>query len=59
MSEGRLIVLSGPSGCGKGTMIEQILKDGGYMVSVSATTPCAAHRRDGRRELSFPLAGGV
>ena len=38
MSEGRLIVLSGPSGCGKGTMIEQILKDGGYMVSVSATT---------------------
>ena len=32
MSEGRLIVLSGPSGCGKGKMIEQILKDGGYMV---------------------------
>lgn len=38
MSEGKLIVFSGPSGCGKGTMIAEILKAGGYMVSVSATT---------------------
>ncbi len=35
---GMLIVLSGPSGCGKGTMMAQILKDERFTVSVSATT---------------------
>lgn len=40
MSEkkGFLIVLSGPSGCGKGTMVAEILKRGDCAVSVSATT---------------------
>ena len=40
MSEkkGLLIVLSGPSGCGKGTMVAEILKRGDCAVSVSATT---------------------
>lgn len=40
MSEkkGLLIVLSGPSGCGKGTMVAEILKRGDCVVSVSATT---------------------
>lgn len=35
---GMLIVFSGPSGCGKGTMMAQILKDERFTVSVSATT---------------------
>ncbi len=38
MSKGLLIVLSGPSGCGKGTMVQEILKRGDCAVSVSATT---------------------
>ena len=40
MSEkkGLLIVLSGPSGSGKGTMVAEILKRGDCAVSVSATT---------------------
>lgn len=36
--KGMLIVLSGPSGCGKGTMVAEILKRGDCAVSVSATT---------------------
>lgn len=38
MNKGRLIIFSAPSGCGKGTMLEQILKDENFCVSVSATT---------------------
>ena len=38
MSKGLLIVLSGPSGCGKGTIVQEILKGGDCAVSVSATT---------------------
>ena len=38
MSKGRLIIFSAPSGCGKGTMLEQILKDSRFRTSVSATT---------------------
>ena len=38
MNKGRLIVFSAPSGCGKGTMLAEILKDKNYAVSVSATT---------------------
>lgn len=38
MNKGMLIVLSGPSGCGKGTMVKEILKRGDCAVSVSATT---------------------
>ena len=38
MNKGRLIVFSAPSGCGKGTMLEEILKDPRFAVSVSATT---------------------
>lgn len=38
MHKGMLIVLSGPSGCGKGTLVAEILKRGDCAVSVSATT---------------------
>lgn len=38
MSKGRLIVFSAPSGCGKGTMLAEILKDSLFRTSVSATT---------------------
>ncbi|MBR2283141.1 MAG: guanylate kinase [Ruminococcus sp.] len=36
--KGRLIVFSAPSGCGKGTMLKEILAAGNYRLSVSATT---------------------
>ncbi len=38
MKKGILILVSAPSGCGKGTILAEILKDPGYYYSVSATT---------------------
>lgn len=38
MDKGLLIVLSGPSGCGKGTLVKEMLARGDCAVSVSATT---------------------
>ena len=38
MNKGRLIVFSAPSGCGKGTMLAEILKNDKFRCSVSATT---------------------
>ena len=38
MNKGRLIVFSAPSGCGKGTMLTEILKNEKFRCSVSATT---------------------
>lgn len=38
MNRGRLIVFSAPSGCGKGTMIAEIVKNENFYCSVSATT---------------------
>lgn len=38
MNKGRLIVFSAPSGCGKGTMLAEILKDNSFHCSVSTTT---------------------
>ena len=37
-NRGLLIVVSAPSGCGKGTLLAEILKDKDYYYSVSATT---------------------
>lgn len=38
MNKGLLIVVSGPSGCGKGTILAEVLKNGNLYYSVSATT---------------------
>lgn len=38
MNKGLLIVVSAPSGCGKGTILAEVLKDDKYYFSVSATT---------------------
>lgn len=39
MNKGKILIISGPSGVGKGTVVEELLKkDNGTVVSVSATT---------------------
>lgn len=38
MSKGTLFIVSGPSGCGKGTVLAEILKQDNVFYSVSATT---------------------
>lgn len=38
LNKGLLIVVSAPSGCGKGTILAEILKDEKYYFSISATT---------------------
>ncbi|MGN1481198.1 guanylate kinase [Porcipelethomonas sp.] len=38
MNKGLLIVVSAPSGCGKGTVLNEILKDDSFYYSISATT---------------------
>ena len=34
----KLIVISGPSGVGKGTIVNELLKKGDYALSISCTT---------------------
>ena len=38
MDKGLLIVVSGPSGAGKGTVMNKLIAGGDYALSVSATT---------------------
>ena len=38
MNKGMLIVVSGPSGCGKGTILAEVLKNDKFFYSISATT---------------------
>ena len=47
MKKGSLIVLSGPSGSGKGTVVGELVKNSDFCVSVSATTRSP---RDGEKE---------
>ncbi len=47
MIKGRLIVFSAPSGCGKGTMLAEILKNDSFRTAVSATT---RNPRDGETD---------
>ena len=37
-NRGLLVVVSGPAGSGKGTVLTELMRDGGYRYSVSATT---------------------
>jgi len=46
--EGKLIVISGPSGAGKGTIVERLLDDDNIEVSISCTTrQPRPHEKDG------------
>lgn len=39
MSKGKILVISGPSGVGKGTVVKELLKDADeFALSISATT---------------------
>ena len=38
MNTGLKIVLSGPSGSGKGTIVKELIKDEQFLLSISATT---------------------
>lgn len=38
MSKGLLIVISGPSGSGKGTVVKELMRGGDFILSISATT---------------------
>ncbi len=46
--KGKLVVISGPSGSGKGTIVDNLLDDENVELSVSCTTrPPRAHEKDG------------
>ncbi|MEG0584853.1 MAG: guanylate kinase [Christensenellaceae bacterium] len=46
--KGSLIVISGPSGCGKGTIVEKLIEDKNIEISVSCTTRNPRpHEKDG------------
>ena len=50
----KLIILTGPSGVGKGTVVKEILgKEKNFWLSISATTREPREGREGRRKLLF------
>ena len=53
MGKGRLIVISGPSGAGKGTICEELFKDENVVFSVSMTTRAPREGEVDGREYFF------
>lgn len=54
MNKGKIIVISGPSGCGKGTVISRLLKmDASFKLSVSMTTRAPREGEADGREYYF------
>ena len=53
MDEGLLIVISGFSGAGKGTIVRELLKTGRFWLSVSATTRAPREHEENGREYYF------
>ncbi len=53
MKKGTLFVISGPSGCGKGTVLKEVLKNPDLYFSVSATTRDPRPGEVGRCQLSL------
>ena len=55
--KGVLVVISGFSGAGKGTVVKRLMESGHYSLSISATT--RAPRRAGRKGVFLPEPTGV
>ena len=51
--EGFLIVISGFSGAGKGTVVKRLVEDYGYSLSISATTRAPREGEENGREYYF------
>ena len=56
MSKGRLIVISGFSGAGKGTVVKKLLEKYNYSLSISATTRAPREGEVDGREYYFKTA---
>ena len=50
---GLLLIISGPSGAGKGTVVKELVKDDQYALSISATTRTAREYEQHGREYFF------
>jgi len=51
--EGLLVVVSGPSGAGKGTVVKELMQDSNYSLSVSVTTRQPRKGEENGREYFF------
>lgn len=56
MKKGNLIVISGFSGVGKGTVVKRLVSDYGYSLSISATTRAPREGEQDGREYYFKTA---
>ena len=55
--KGMLLVVSGASGTGKGTLVKRLLdEDGTFAFSVSVVTPSRVSNRDTVRSLAAPVS---